>query len=455
MESPVTDENRRLGFIAIVAASALVSLDLLIVNLAFSSLHRAFPGVSSQTMAWVINAYTVVFAALLMPAGRLADRYGRRRLFRIGFLVFTVGSAVSVAAPDISVLIFGRGLQGAGAALLVPSSLGLLLAAYPKSRQQQIVSIWAAVGSVAAAFGPTLGGLLVQIDWRLIFLINIPIAIPALFMAKVLPETELGRSKLPDITGSLFLIVGIGALVTGLSYVGYWRWGDVRLLALFGAAVVLLALFVSSSRRAKSPAINLALLRVRTLSISSIGMGVFYAGFAIMLLGTTLYFTQVWGWPPALAGLAFGIGPATSFAAALIVGKLKISPIKLVVAAGAFFLAAGIAWLFSLGAIANYPATALPGLVLAGAAAGIAQTGFIAGGTWDLQPEDYSAGTGILNTARQLGSAIGVAILISATGTGLHPHQFKLAWILLAFIGALVVVTAVFLRKPRDLRQVG
>jgi MFS family permease len=424
------------------AASVLASLDLFVVNLAFSSIGHSFPGTTDQGLSWVLNAYGILFAALLVPAGRLADRFGRRRVFRIGLAIFTLGSVVSPAAPDVAVLVIGRAIQGAGAALLVPTSLGLLLAAYPKPRHQQMVSIWAAMGSVAAALGPVLGGLLVEADWRLIFAINIPIAVPAIVLARRLQETPKASTRVPDLFGSALLAVSVGLLVAALCYAPGWGAGSPTLWAVIAGAVVLFAAFAYRCIRMPSPAVDLRVFRVRSFTVATAGMACFYIGFAIMLLGGSLYLTQVWRWSPVLAGLGFGVGPATAAAAALIAGKLNLRPQALAVSAGIFLAAAGIFWLASLGIISNYPLRYLPGLILSGTGAGIGQTAFLSGGTARLAAGEYSAGTGVLNTARQIGTALGVAILVGLTGSALHPAQYHSAWAAMAAAGLIAAAAA-------------
>ncbi|MCL6413908.1 MFS transporter, partial [Pantoea agglomerans] len=184
------------------AGSVLSSLDLFVVNLAFPAIRDSFPGATNQVMSWVLTAYSIAFAAFLVPGGRLADLYGRKRVFIAGLLIFAVASAACVFSPNVVSLIFARGLKGVGAALMIPTSLGLLLAAYPKTRHKQMVGIWAATGSVAAALGPTLGGGLVEIDWRLIFLVNLPVVMVALWLSRYLIESPTTGGVFPDIVGS-------------------------------------------------------------------------------------------------------------------------------------------------------------------------------------------------------------------------------------------------------------
>jgi EmrB/QacA subfamily drug resistance transporter len=439
--------------VVIGAGSVLSSLDLFVVNLAFSAIHNNFPGTTSQTMSWVLTAYSIAFAAFLVAGGRLADLYGRKRVFKAGLLIFAIASVACALAPDILSLILARGLKGLGAALMVPTSLGLLLAAYPKERHKRMIGIWAATGSVAAALGPTLGGALVAIDWRLIFLINLPVALPALWLSKHLVETPRAGGSFPDVLGSLLLIAGIAFLIVGISYAPEWGVLSKPLGLTLGTATLFLALFVCRCLTAASPALDLRVFRVPTFTVATLGMAVFYMGFAIMLLGGTLYLTQVWQWNPMLAGAAFGIGPGTAIVASLLVGKTAIPPRALTIVAGLLFLAAGLWWYALLTAESDYLRAFLPGLMLTGAAAGIGQTGFLAGGAAALPAQQYATGTGIINTARQIGAAIGVAVFVGVSSTAMHFYQYKTAWLLMAGFGLTATLSALLLRGRVDAQK--
>ncbi|MEU4669553.1 MFS transporter [Amycolatopsis sp. NPDC023774] len=198
--------------LVVSAATFLASLDLFIVTVAFPAIRVAFTGADLATTSWVLNGYTVLFAAFLAPAGRLADRYGRRRLFLSGVAVFTLASAACAAATSIELLVAFRALQAVGAALVMPTALALLLTAFPPHRRSMAVGVWASIGAVAAAFGPPVGGLLVEASWRWVFLVNLPIGVLTLvFGPRVLRETRDGTTGVPDFLGALGLLVGVGA----------------------------------------------------------------------------------------------------------------------------------------------------------------------------------------------------------------------------------------------------
>src|SRR5215216_6350399 len=234
----------------------LSSLDLFIVNIAFPDLRRDFPGSSLAQLSWVLNVYDMVFAALLVPAGRWADRAGHKRAFLAGLALFMIASAACAAAPSVEFLIGARVVQAAGAALMLPTSLALLLPEFPPHRRQIAVGIWAATGGAAAAAGPPIGGLLVAGSWRLVFLVNVPLVLAALAIgAKVLRESRDPAGARPDAAGAALLAGGIGALALAIVEGPDWGWGSARVVALLAASVLLVAAVAARSTRHPAPVV--------------------------------------------------------------------------------------------------------------------------------------------------------------------------------------------------------
>src|SRR5215475_14256889 len=195
----------------------MASLDLFIVNIAFPDLARDFDGASFSSLSWVLNGYAIVFAALLVPAGRIADRVGRKRVFLLGLVVFSLASALCAAAPSVEALVGARVLQAVGGAMMIPTTLGLILPAFPPEQRALAIGIWSAVGGVAAALGPPLGGLVLELSWHWIFLVNVPIGlITALLAIRVLDEVREPEDGRPDLLGAVELALGIGALTLGI-----------------------------------------------------------------------------------------------------------------------------------------------------------------------------------------------------------------------------------------------
>src|SRR3954469_12015241 len=240
---------------AIVSVGVFVaSLDLFIVNIAFPDIERDFQGTSLGSLSWILNAYAIVFAALLIPAGRWADRTGRKRAFLLGMGVFTVSSALCAIAPSVGVLVGARVLQAGGAALLMPTSLGLLLPEFPPERRQVAVGIWAAVGGAAAAAGPLAGGLLTQASWRWVFLVNVPIGIAAVVAgARTLREIREPNTVRGDVLGAVLLTAGVGSLTLAIVKASDWGWGSARVIGLFAASAILTILVARRSTRHPAP----------------------------------------------------------------------------------------------------------------------------------------------------------------------------------------------------------
>src|SRR6201996_1942699 len=226
----------------------MASLDLFIVNIAFPDLSSSFGNASLSSLSWVLNGYAIVFAALLVPAGRIADRIGRKRVFIVGLLTFVAASALCAVSPTIPFLVGARVLQAAGAAMMIPPTLGLLLPAFPAEQRPIAIGIWSAVSGVAAALGPPIGGLLVQLSWHWIFLVNVPIGggtvIAAMWVLDEAKEPEDGR---PDLLGALFLALGIGLLTLGIVQGPEWGWSDGRVVGSFIAAIGFVAAFLYPS----------------------------------------------------------------------------------------------------------------------------------------------------------------------------------------------------------------
>src|SRR3954453_7535815 len=227
--------SHRARVTAIVSVGVFVaSLDLFIVNIAFPDIQKDFDDTSLASLSWILNAYAIVFAALLVPAGRWADRTGRKRAFLGGLALFTAASAACAAAPSVAVLVGAGAVQAGGAALMLPTSLALLLPQFPPEKRQLAVGIWAAVGGSAAAAGPLLGGVLVQGSWRLVFLFNIPVGIAALVAGtRVLAEARDPAGGQPDTLGAALLAAGIGALALAIVKGPDWGWGSARVVILF------------------------------------------------------------------------------------------------------------------------------------------------------------------------------------------------------------------------------
>ena len=446
--------RQRSTLLLVAGGAFLATLDLFIVNIAFSSIRADFPGTTPAHLSWVLTAYGIVFAALLVPAGRLADLYGRRTLFRLGMIIFTAASVACAASPTIAFLIAGRVLQACGAALMVPTSLGLLLAAYPPSMHRRLVASWSAIGTTAAALGPPIGGVLVGIDWRLIFLVNLPLAVPAIIFGRLLPtDAHANEGGLPDLVGAAMLAVGIGGIVAGLSNTATWGWSDPTLWACLLVGLMGVLAFLYRCAHHPRPVFDLALFRVRQFRAANVGMLVFFAGFAGILLGGPLFLQQVWGYSSALAGVAYMPGPIMATICAIVSSRLPISRRTSAIVGCLSFAAASLWWSLRLGENPEYVTEFLLGSLLTGVGVGFAMAAVMSVGAAALPPARYATGTGVLNTSRQIGSALGVAVLVAIVGVGLTPGVYHHAYLFTAACGLLAAVSATQLSEPTNSRS--
>ncbi len=405
----------------------MASLDLFIVNIAFPDLSRSFGGASLSSLSWVLNGYAIVFAALLVPAGRIADRVGRKRVFVTGLLLFAFASALCAAAPSIPFLVGARVLQAAGAAMMIPTTLGLLLPAFPVEQRPVAIGIWSAVSGIAAALGPPIGGILVQLSWHWIFLVNVPIGLLTAFAAiRILDEVKAPEDGRPDLLGALMLALGIGVLTLGIVQGPEWGWSDPRVIGSFAAAVLLVVAFLYRSAHHHAPVIELPLLRVRSFALANLATLVFFMGFGAMLLAGVLLLTEVWGWSALRAGFALSPGPLMAAIFAVPSGRLgaKIGQ-RPVATVGGLVFAGGFAFMLAtVGPRPEYTTTFLPAFMIGGAGVGLTLGTLPAAATASLPAGRFATGSAVFGMARQLGSAIGVAVLValidSAGGDLLH-----------------------------------
>jgi len=426
----------------------LVSLDLSIVNVAFPAMARAFPQASRADLAWVVTAYSITFGALLVMGGRTGDRQGLRRVFFAGLGGFLLGSALCGIAPSVAWLVAGRTLQGAGAAFLLPTSVGLLLASVPREKRSHSVALWSGVGALAVATGPTLGSLLVAgPGWRWAFYVNLPVgALAYLWGRKVLPTLGAkaeGSSHRPDFLGALLLSLAV-ALVTLAIFEGGER-GLAHPLVLVPAALgpVLGALFVLRSARHPVPVLDLTLFRSRAFRIANLATLAYAMAFFAVLLGNILFLTEVWQYTIVRAGLAVTPGPLVVAVVSGFAGRAasRIGFRALLIPGSACFAAALVWFALRVGVEPAYLAEWLPGTLLMGLGIGLTFPVLSAAAVSSLPTERFGVGSAVNQTARQVGAAIGVALMVVLLG-GPHDRAAALAgydrlWIYGALMAAL------------------
>jgi EmrB/QacA subfamily drug resistance transporter len=412
---------------AVVAAGVTMSnLDMFIVNVALPNMAASFAGADLAALSWVLNAYAVVFAAWLLPAGSLADRFGTRRFYLAGLALFTLASALCALAPTVWWLVAARVAQAVGAAVLIPSSLGLLMAAAPPERRLGAIRAWTGISGFAAAAGPVLGGLLTEADWRWVFLVNVPIGLVAVVVGlRVLPRTP--RPSAPttriDLLGAALLTIGIALLALVLVDGPTWGWTSPWTLGALAVAVLLLIGFAIRCARHPSPILPPALLRLPAVGPASLANLLFAVAFAGMLLSIVLWCQGVWGWSALLTGLAIAPGPLLvpflAVGGGSLVKRFGIAPVAIT---GCLVFAAGIGWWIAmLGQTPDYWLGVLPGMLLTGLGVGLALPTLIAASLGPLPPQSFATGSGLVTMIRQVGSVFGVALLVAVLGEQIGP----------------------------------
>ena len=429
-------------------------LDVTIVNVAFPSIRLAFPDASLAELSWVLNAYNIVFAALLVPAGRLADLLGRRRMFFTGMALFLAASAACGLAPSVEVLIGARVVQAAGAALLVPTSLGLLLPEFPPQRRASATALWGAIGGIAAATGPSLGGLLIEWSgWRLVFFVNLFLGAAVLVPARrLLRETrDPDRGAVPDALGIALLAGGVGALSLAIVEAPSWGWGSTRVVGAFVAAAVLLGGFVWRSAVHAHPVLELSLFRVRSFAAACAGVGVFALGFYAVLLANILFLTSIWGYSTLEAGFAVTPGPLMAALSSALAGRMidRFGQRVSAVPGGLLFALGCVLFATGLGSSPAYLTEFLPATLLTGMGVGLSFAGFSSAAVAELPPARFATGSAISACFRQLGAVLGISVLIAILGASATLADFHLAYTLMAVTGATSALIAVTLRFDR------
>ncbi|NNN11945.1 MAG: DHA2 family efflux MFS transporter permease subunit [Acidimicrobiaceae bacterium] len=409
-------------FVVTALGAYMASLDLSIVNVAFPSLERSFPHDATSTLAWVITGYSVVFGSLLVVAGRTADRLGRRKVFFWGLAVFCGGSAVCGLAPSVAILIVGRVIEGVGAAAMLPSSLGLLLGAFNAERRSQMVALWGGIGALAVATGPSLGASLISIaSWHWIFYVNVPLGLVAwLFGRSVLVESKTDSEKAtPDYLGAVLVALALAGIVLGISQGPTWGWTSASIISSFATSIVLGVVFLFRSAHHESPVLDLNLFSQRSFTFANAATLLYAMGFFAMLLGNILFLTSVWHYSILSAGLAVTPSPLVVAAVSGPAGRLASRiGFRRVLTIGSILFAGGLAWYALLiGLHPEYLALWLPATIITGLGIGFTFPVLSAAAVSSLPKERFAVGSAVNQTARQIGGAFGIALMVVILGS--------------------------------------
>jgi EmrB/QacA subfamily drug resistance transporter len=398
-------------------AQFMLLVDDTITNVALPTVGRDLH-FSVANLSWVVNAYLLTFGGFLLVGGRLADRFGPRRVFATSLVGFAAASALCGVAPSAGVLVGARALQGVFGALLSPSALALLLAASPGgAERRRALAIWAGLLGLGAATGLLAGGALVQLaDWRWIFLINVPVAVAALAAVPRLlePDDLSARRNSPNVGGAALATMALLVLVYTVVETDSHAWTSARTLGGLAVVIVLGVAFVLSERRSASPLLPPEMLR-RPLALRA-DLVIFFAaaGLLAMFFFQTLYLQRVLGFGPLRTGLSFLPFSGSMAIGSGLMGKLpeRVDP-RLPITIGCGLAVVGM-WLMSgLTPDSTYGTDVLPTLILTGLGLGLAFVPVIGLGTGDAEARDGGLASGLMTTAQQIGGAIGIAALIT------------------------------------------
>ncbi len=408
--------------LAIAALATLATfLDTTILYVAFPDITATFDDASSSTLSWVLNSYTIVFAALLIPAGKLADRVGHRRAFLTGSVIFTAASMASGLAPTVEVLIAFRMFQAAGAAILIPSSLALVMRAFPPEKVTVAVAIWGAAGAVAGALGPTLGSVIVDgLGWRWAFYINLPVgAFTVIAGIRVLRESADPTVRVPSLLGVALIAGAAAAISYAVVEADAAGWASARTVLVLGSGLLLLWAFVVNQRQSDAPALNLDLFGINNFAWGNLTMFAFGLSFSAMFFGSILFLTDIWGWSIMRAGFGVAPGPALVALLAPRAGKLagEVGQRPLLVLGGLFFASGGLWRIVVLGAAENYWVDYFPSMMLSGVAVALVFPQLASVVAQALPANRIGVGGAALQAVRQFGGTFGVALTIAFLGT--------------------------------------
>jgi EmrB/QacA subfamily drug resistance transporter len=415
----------------------MTMLDLTIVNVAIPSMQRGLHA-SLPQIGWVINAYVIVLAVLMITASRLGDLRGRRNLFVAGVTVFTLASAASGLARSAPELIAARAVQGLGAALLLPQTMAIIIATFPAQRRGAAMGIWGGVAGLATIAGPAIGGMLVTwFGWRWIFFVNLPVGVLTVAGAlAILPEVRTRGRRALDLPGVVLASAALVAITYGLIEGQTYHWGP-GIAALIGAGVVLLAAFVTvqARRQQRAPLLPFVLFRDRNYALMSAANVIVSIALVGMALPLTLYLQSQLGFSPLAAGLTMAPASLMAGLTAPFAGRLADRGGKYLLMSGLTLYAAGLVLLVTRAGPASRWYDLLPGLVVAGLGVGATMSPMQTIASRNVDPRVAGAAAGVLNTIRQTGSVLGSAVVLAVLQNRLAAH--------VSYVGAMRAAIAI------------
>jgi EmrB/QacA subfamily drug resistance transporter len=407
--------NRWLVLVIVCLAQFMVILDATIVNVALPSIQHGLH-FSNQDLQWVINAYTLMFGGFLLMGGRAADLFGRRRLFIAGVSLFSIASLINGLASSSEMLIIGRGLQGLGGALVSPAALSIITTTFAEGPDRtKALGVWSAIAAGGAAIGLIMGGVLTDaLSWQWCFFVNVPVGLAAVLLAlrKVPESLAEKRPDTVDLAGAASVTGGLVILVYAIVKVQQFGWGSARTLAMLAVAAALIATFIWVERRSKAPLVRLGIFRTRSLTGANTVMLLVASGMFSMFFFVTLYVQDVLGYSPLKAGLAFlPVTGGIMVGAGLAQQGIKRLGARFQTVIGISTAAVGMFLLTALPYNGSYSSDLLPGLLLIAFGMGMTFVPITLMATTNVDGDDQGLASGLLNTAQQVGGALGLAVL--------------------------------------------
>ena len=462
-------DRKWLALALLSAVQFMVVLDIAIVNVALPSIQIDL-GFSQENLQWVISAYALVFGGFLLLGGRSADLLGRRRIFMLGLVAFTIGSLICGLAWSEGSLIGARAIQGLGAAAISPAALAILMTTFAEGRERNIaLGVWGAVGGFGAAAGVLLGGVLTDaLSWEWIFFVNIPVGLAALALTTLLlTESRDSRVRTFDAPGGVLVTAGLSSLVLGITQGNDWGWSSGRTIGVFVAAAALLAGFVVWELRAKEPLMRFGIFRTTTVLGANVAGFILGTALFSTFLMLTLYMQQVLGYSAMKTGVAYLAVAGTSIVwanvAAALVGRVGVKPL---IAAGMAILGLGMLLFTQVSVGGSYAADLLPGFLILAFGMALCFVPISIAALAGVKQAEAGLASGLINTSQQIGGAVGIALLSTvaisrtesevASGAALPEaltSGFQLAFWVGTGIAAAGVIAALVLIRNEELAE--
>jgi EmrB/QacA subfamily drug resistance transporter len=470
MDDMVTSDRRKwLALALLCVVQFMVVLDIAIVNVALPSIKDDL-GFSEANLQWVISAYALVFGGFLLLGGRAADLLGRRRMFLVAVVVFTVASLLAGLAWSEGSLIAARALQGLGAAIITPAALSILSTTFTEGRERNIaLGAWGAVGGFGAAAGVLLGGILTDaLSWSWIFFVNVPVGLTAFIVAPLLlKESRDAHVKRFDVPGAVLVTSGLSLLVYAITQAGQHGWLAGRTLSYFAVSAVLVLGFFGWEVRHPEPLMRFGILRTKTIAGANVAGFIMGTAMFAMFLMLTLYMQQVLGYSAMKTGVAYravaGTAIFTSAIAAQLVTRIGVKPVMVT---GMIALTAGLVYFTQVSVGGSYLGDLLPGFLLVALGIGFAFVPISIAALAGVQAAEAGLASGLINTSQQIGGALGIAALssiaTSRTASALHGGATQASALVSGFhsaffagviIAALGVAASLTLIRRHELEQ--